>query len=349
MTAIADDTGSNSGLNAPPPASAAGAPSAAWTDDRRFYIWVAVAALVHLLFVLGFIGAEPRRLGSPGGAENAIAVEFVTVPDANSTATVSDSAAAGRPPPSAAAPAPTAPPPARPTPTPRQPPEPPPEATAEPPAEAAPATNDAAKAAEPAVEPPALRPTLVTPEPVEDAPRQEPEPKKPPAKSEPDTQAKPAPPKPAPKTAEAKPTEAKPNEPKPRPASPQPPTRTAKLDLAVPSVPATTFSAAVGSGTGGLERPPGTTRSGLNDEFARGVIRALQRTMPQLSNTLGRVTVKITLDMNGNLVNTEVLRPSDVAGLDKSVVFATRQSSFPLPPGNAKPIDLIFFVTYIYR
>jgi hypothetical protein len=53
--------------------------------------------------------------------------------------------------------------------------------------------------------------------------------------------------------------------------------------------------------------------------------------------------------MKGNLVRTTVLRPSNIAGLDQSVVFATKQSSFPFPPHNAVPADLIFFVTYIYR
>ncbi len=71
--------------------------------------------------------------------------------------------------------------------------------------------------------------------------------------------------------------------------------------------------------------------------------------MPQLRNTFGRVTVRIELNMQGNLVRTTVLRPSNIAGLDQSVVFATKQSSFPFPPHNAVPADLIFFVTYIYR
>jgi len=71
--------------------------------------------------------------------------------------------------------------------------------------------------------------------------------------------------------------------------------------------------------------------------------------MPQLRNTFGRVTVRITLDMRGNLARTEVVNPSRVGGLDQSVVFATQQSSFPFPPHNAVPADLVFVVTYIYR
>lgn len=119
----------------------------------------------------------------------------------------------------------------------------------------------------------------------------------------------------------------------------------ARLDLSQPKL----FALPSGGGGAGVQRPPGITRSGENDDFARGVIRALQQTMPQLSDTLGRVTVRIILDKNGSLVSTDVVVPSKVSGLDQSVVFATRQSSFPLPPINANSADLTFFVTYIYR
>jgi TonB family protein len=71
--------------------------------------------------------------------------------------------------------------------------------------------------------------------------------------------------------------------------------------------------------------------------------------MPQLSDTSGRVTVRITLDRNGSLVGTRVLLPSQVAGLDQSVVFSTQQASFPFPPKNAVAADLVFIVTYVYR
>ncbi len=143
------------------------------------------------------------------------------------------------------------------------------------------------------------------------------------------------------KAEETKAREKQAQEPRPRQQ-----TRTAKLDL---SPPPAVFAAPFAGGGAGVERPPGITRSGENDAFARGVIRALQRTMPQLSNTRGRVTVRITLDKNGSLVSTQVLRPSQVASLDQYVVFATKQSSFPFPPRNAIPADLIFVVTYIYR
>jgi TonB family protein len=95
-------------------------------------------------------------------------------------------------------------------------------------------------------------------------------------------------------------------------------------------------------------RPPGITRSGENDEFGRGVIRALQRTVPQLVNTVGRVTVRIILNTKGNLGSVEVLRPSGVGNIDQSVVFAVKQASFPIPPDNSTEADRTFFVTYIF-
>jgi len=138
----------------------------------------------------------------------------------------------------------------------------------------------------------------------------------------------------------ARPEQAQPHQPKSAPK------RMATLDL---SLPPSIFMAPHGGGGVGVERAAGVTRSGENDTFARGVIGALQRTMPQLRDSTGRVTVRITLDKDGSLVRTEVLRPSSVAGLDQSVVFATRQTSFPFPPRNANAADLTFIVTYIYR
>src|SRR5262249_48334318 len=40
-------------------------------------------------------------------------------------------------------------------------------------------------------------------------------------------------------------------------------------------------------------RPPNITRSGENDEFGRGVVRALRRTMPGPSGVAGRVTIRL--------------------------------------------------------
>jgi protein TonB len=96
-------------------------------------------------------------------------------------------------------------------------------------------------------------------------------------------------------------------------------------------------------------RPPGVTRSGENDEFGRGVIRALRKTMPPPSGVLGRVMVRMFLNDNGNLQDVQVVSGSGDAGLDQNVVFAVRQTSFPLPPVGATAADRTFLVTYIYR
>ena len=124
--------------------------------------------------------------------------------------------------------------------------------------------------------------------------------------------------------------------------------RTAKLDLSPPP-PAAQDPVFAGTGSAGFERPPGITRSGANDAFARGVIRALKATMPQLRNTFGRVTVRIVLNQTGNLADVKVMKPSNVGGLDQNVVFATQQTNYPFPPPNSLDVDRIFVVTYIYK
>ena len=84
-----------------------------------------------------------------------------------------------------------------------------------------------------------------------------------------------------------------------------------------------------------VARPPGATRSGENDEFGRGVIRALRQTMPSPNGQLGRVTVKLLLSNTGNLAEVQLIRSAGIPGLDQSVVFAVKQASFPIPPGGA--------------
>ncbi len=320
-------------------------------DDRRFFRYLLLALVLHALLLVRVQTAAPRRLGAPEGADDAISVSIITERDLNGRATVEDRAA-GRP-------APPPPPPQTTTPPPPTPPAPPIEQPSppEPQAAAAPPPPPAAAVPEPAEKqtPPAtLRPTLpdeaIGPAPKAD-PKPAPEKTKTEKPSEQATQsensaetAKPvAKPDPTQKQEPAeKPAEVKPKPPAKKPAQR---TETAKLDLTPPAV----FQAPVGGGGAGVQRPAGITRSGENDDFARGVIRALQSTMPQLRNTFGRVTVRVELNMNGNLVRTTVLKPSNIAGLDQSVVFATQQSSFPFPPRNAVPADLVFFVTYIYR
>lgn len=321
-------------------------------DDRRFFRFLLVAVLLHALLLVRVNTGEPRRLGAPGGADDAISVSLITEQDLKGRATVEDRAA-GLPVPSAQPtqrqPAPTPPPQDMPSEQPQA----TPEAAAPAPPPPPPDEPKPSEAPEKAV---SLKPTLPD-EATDQAPRQadaaKPETKE--SKKEPEKTAKQS--ELTDDTADlldlTKPTETpkkaeKPAEAPAKPATeakPQKKTQTAKLDLTPPAL----FQAPVGGGGAGVQRPAGITRSGENDDFARGVIRALQMTMPQLRNTFGRVTVRIELNMNGNLVRTTVLNPSKVAGLDQSVVFATQQSSFPFPPRNAVPADLVFFVTYIYR
>lgn len=99
----------------------------------------------------------------------------------------------------------------------------------------------------------------------------------------------------------------------------------------------------------GLARPAGITRSGENDEFGRGVIRALRKTMPPGGPQQGQVTVRFLLSDYGNLAELRLERSSGDPLLDQNVMFAVKQSSFPFPPPKAPPVDRTFLVTYIYR
>ena len=108
------------------------------------------------------------------------------------------------------------------------------------------------------------------------------------------------------------------------------------------------FSAGPGRYTGAT-RPPDITRSGENDEFGRGVIRALRRTMPEPRGELGRVTVRLLLSETGNLAELQLIRGATDPILTQNVVFAVRQSSFPIPPVGSTLSDRSFLVTYVYN
>lgn len=98
-----------------------------------------------------------------------------------------------------------------------------------------------------------------------------------------------------------------------------------------------------------FSRPAGITRSGENDDFARGVIRALRATMPPGRGNLGRVTIRFLLSENGNLAEVSVVATSANGALTQDVVFSSRQSNFPFPPKGATVADRTFLVTYIYE
>ena len=132
----------------------------------------------------------------------------------------------------------------------------------------------------------------------------------------------------------------------PKPAPKKPQKKVASLDL---STPKNLMQPSFGGGrSAGLQRPPGITRSGLNDAFARGVIRALQQTMPQLVDVNGRVTIRILLSETGNVVEVRLLSGAKNSTLNQDVVFAAQQTSYPIPPTGSNLADRTFMVTYIY-
>ena len=95
-------------------------------------------------------------------------------------------------------------------------------------------------------------------------------------------------------------------------------------------------------------RPAGITRSGENDDFGRDVIRALRKTMPAHEKIFGRLTVRILLSPNGDVVEIQLLKGSGNSYLDQIVMFSARQAVYPFPPKGAPAIDRTFVVTYIY-
>jgi len=106
----------------------------------------------------------------------------------------------------------------------------------------------------------------------------------------------------------------------------------------------------VGAGrSASVGRPANITRSGENDEFGRGVVRALRQTMPRPNGTAARITIRLFLSETGNLADLVLVRSSGDPHMDQSVMFAAKQSSFPIPPAGSTLSDRTFLVTYIYR
>jgi len=314
--------------------------------DRAFWMGLAAAFLVHVALVVGISSARQRTVGAPDGAADAIAVEIVD------GATLKDSMAPPTPP--AAPPGMEQPAPALRGTQPDQPP-PQPQADVQPPqepqAEPEPPPPEVAEAAPPP--PPQPEPqetpkssTQALPELADVAKEEAPQPPEP-AKTE----------EPPAKPPEAKETEAQKAEPKKPEAKKAPPeqkqakqpkrhTRTSALDLSMPYDGGSSASNA--GSTSAVQRPPGITKSGENDEFARNVIRALQRTMPA-ERAIGRVTVRIVLSENGARADVKLLKSGGNPDLDFNVMFAARQTAYPFPPKNATVLDRTFTVTYIYR
>ena len=139
--------------------------------------------------------------------------------------------------------------------------------------------------------------------------------------------------------------------PEPHSAAKQPkvakPEKPAQLSMTVPT-PSFTSSNDMSGRSAGISRPAGITRSGLNDEFGRGVIRALRQTMPP-NNRIAQATVRFVLTADGNLLEVELVHSSGDPMLDKNVVFAVKQANFPIPATNLTALDRQFRVTYVYH
>lgn len=329
--------------------------------ERRFWVMLGIAFLAHALLLISFVRSPPQQIGDPNAVPEAVAVSFVTEAELRDATTGAEGGAA------APAPQPTPEGQATPAPQPLMPQPPQPEEAAQPeqqPAEAqppppeqkaepekaeavAPEAQDIAKADS---ETPTL-PDAVPAEAAEKA-REKTEEKADEKSSEseqesvekteqdltkenPDLLALPDPTAPGPKAKRQQ--QAKKQQ---KQAMRQP-------DMTLPGQKQNMMTSLDGR-SAGIERPAGITRSGANDDFARGVIKALRQTMPQM-NVLGRVTVRLLIGENGNIENVEVLSRSDNSDLNRAVVFSTKQASFPFPPNGATLADRTFTITYIYH
>ena len=282
-------------------------------NQRAFRLALIIAFLVHASVFIEIGRSVPRTIGDRSGVSDAISVDLVTEADLKSREAVALPPAGAPAPPPAAVPQPETPQPEPERPQPEAvkpaPKEPTPQETAEP--------RPEAKAALPDFDS-VIQDLATTPAPNKEAKA---EPQKPQETAKPVEKKEPPPPakKKAQEQARLDPT------PSPRDLMNAPPGRSAAAS-----------------------RPPGITRSGENDEFGRAVVRALRQTMPPPRGVFGRVTVRLILSMNGDLERVEMLGPSGTS-LDQSVVFATKQTYFPLPPYNATLVDRTFVITYVYR
>jgi len=281
--------------------------------ERRFWIGLSCVALLHASAIVGVGRSLPRHLGERDGSPEAISVELVDPSELGARAAppvASNNAASPRP----VAPAETGS-------TPPPPPAPSETATTL----ASPSTLPAAEAASPSAAAQILEDKKAA-----SAPSKK-EAAAPPAPAE-----TLSPPSAAPPGATASPPAETPGKAKTSP----------KLSLQLDLPP--NFIAPSGLSTAAV-RPPDITRSGENDEFGRRVIRALRQTMPPARGELGKVTVRLLLSATGDLSELQLVRPAADPALTQSVVFAVRQSSFPIPPTGATRSDRTFLVTYIYN
>jgi TonB family protein len=293
--------------------------------ERGFWTGLAFAAVVHAALLVGFLRAPPRMMGEASGLADGISVELVEAPDPKSKNTFAED---GGQPGTAAKPVPK--PPQKQAAAEPQEPQPPAPPKSDP-LPQRPETPPVAREAQPAEPQPKSKPWAAEIEALQKAP--------PPAPAEEPKQ----PAEEAPKTPPAK-KQQQAELPKQLPQPEAKPKQKLSLQLDLP--PSMQFMP--GTQGAAVTRPAGITRSGENDEFGRGVIRALRKTMPA-SNVLGRVTVRFLISQTGNLTEVRLISGGGDPILSQNVVFAVKQSSFPFPPPGATEVDRTFQVTYVYH
>jgi periplasmic protein TonB len=281
--------------------------------EHRFWIGLACVALLHASAILSAGRSLPRQLGERDGSPDAISVELVDPSELGGPRPLPPMA------PSHAAPPPVTPADAV---VKDSPPPPPPRETATAASPTMPPPVETASPSPPVAPRPQDKTALAVPS------KQEAAPSAPTATPSPPSAAAPGPPA----------------SPPPEPAGKAKPSPKLSLQLDLPP----NFVAPSGLSTAAV-RPPDITRSGENDEFGRRVIRALRQTMPPARGENGKVTVRLLLSPTGDLSELQLVRPAADAALTQSVVFAVRQSSFPIPPTGATRSDRTFLVTYIYN
>ncbi len=293
--------------------------------QRMFRVALVLAFLIHAAALIEVGRSRPQKsLGDRSGAPDAIAVDLVTEADLKSREAVAMPPMGAPTPPAAEPPTPEPEAQPQPQPTPEPQPQPQPEA-ATPPAPKEPPVEEKKQeqAALPDFES-AIQELATTPLPTKPA----------------ETPPTPEEAKPEEKRQEA----TKPAEKQTPPAQPakKKPQQQARID------PNEFQNAPPGRSTGAT-RPPGITRSGENDDFGRGVIRALRQTMPAPRGTLrarhGAAHPDRERPISGKCsCSTPPARTSI-----RTWYSPAKQTYFPLPPYNSTVVDRTFLITYVYR
>ena len=71
--------------------------------------------------------------------------------------------------------------------------------------------------------------------------------------------------------------------------------------------------------------------------------------MPGHRGVFGRVTVRILLTPNGDVKDVQLVSGAADPTIAQEVIFAARQTTYPIPPAGATPADLQFLISYTYN